>query len=131
MPDISILQSAAATVPTGYTVAGSQEIVLKGVTASYDGTGAGSAFIPAVQIIDPSGHVVGTYTLGQSLAAGASADISWFPGVGGQTGSSPVAGAPPVSIYLDTPDNSGNAFPTLSGSNGFLNVQRIVPALSH
>lgn len=82
MADISILDSAAHAAPKGYTVAGSQEIVLKGVTASFDGTGAAGSWVPAFQVVDPSGHVAGTYTAGSTLAAGASADVSWFPGVG-------------------------------------------------
>jgi hypothetical protein len=131
MADISILQSAAAAVPTGYTIAGAQEIVLKSVTASFDGSGAGGSYVPAVQVVDPSGHIVGTFTLQQTLAAGVSADISWFPGLAGATSGSAATGTVQVPIYLDTPDNSGNAFPTLTGSNGFLVVQRILPALSH
>jgi hypothetical protein len=131
MADISILQSAAATVPTGYTIAGAQEIVLKSVTASFDGTGAGGSYVPAVQVVDPSGHIVGTFTLQQTLAAGASADISWFPGLAGTASSTPVTGTVQVPVYLDTPDNSGNSFPTLTLSNGFTTVQRILPALSH
>jgi hypothetical protein len=81
MADISILDPAVSAVPKSYKVKGAQEIVLKGVTASYDGTGAGGSFIPAVQVVDPSGFIVGTYTLGSTLTAGASADVSWFPGV--------------------------------------------------
>jgi hypothetical protein len=88
MADISILDKAAASVPKAYKIAGAQEIVLKGVTASFDGGGAGGNWIPAVQVIDPSGFVVGTYTIGSTLAAGVSADVSWFPGVGSNTGAS-------------------------------------------
>lgn len=54
---------------------------MKGVTASFDGTGAATQFVPAVQILDPSGFVVGTYPSATTLSAGATADVSWFPGV--------------------------------------------------
>jgi hypothetical protein len=100
MADISILDKAATSVPKQYKIAGAQEIVLKGVTASFNGSGAGGSWVPAVKVIDPSGFVVGTYTLGASLAAGVSADVSWFPGVGTNTG----AGG--SGIQFDT-DNEG------------------------
>lgn len=82
MTDTPILDPAVAAAPKQYKVAGAQEIVLKGVTASFDGTGAAGSYVPAVQIIDPGGTVIGTYTLNETLAAGASADVSWFPGIG-------------------------------------------------
>lgn len=81
MTDTPILDKSVHAAPKQYVVAGAQEIILKGVTASFDGTGAGGSFVPSIQIIDPGGNVIGTYTLGQTLTAGASADVSWFPGV--------------------------------------------------
>jgi hypothetical protein len=77
--DISILDPAVHAAPKAYLIKGSQELVLKSVTASYDGSGAAGSFVPAVQVVDPSGFVTGTFPLGATLAAGASADISWFP----------------------------------------------------
>jgi hypothetical protein len=73
--------------------------VLKGVSASFDGTAAASSYVPAVQVIDPSGFTVGTYVLGQTLAAGASADVAWFPGV---TPSAATTGTP-----LETTNTGG------------------------
>jgi hypothetical protein len=90
MADISILDPSVSAAPKAYTVHGAQEIVLKSVTASYDGTGAAGPYVPAVQIIDPSGFVAGTYTLGVTLAAGGTADISWFPGLGGSGSSQAI-----------------------------------------
>jgi hypothetical protein len=77
--DVSILDSAVHAAPKGYTIKGAQEVVLKSVTASYDGSGAAGSFVPAVQLVDPSGAVAGTYTFGGSLSVGATADVSWFP----------------------------------------------------
>lgn len=92
MTDTPILDASVANAPKSYVVAGAQEIILKGVTASFNGSGAAGSYVPAVQIIDPAGNVIGTYTLGSTLAAGASADVSWFPGVGnGGTGSTTTA----------------------------------------
>ncbi len=110
MADISILDPSVKAAPKSYLITGSQEIVLKGVTASFDGTGAGGSFIPAVQVVDPSGFVVGTYTLGVTLAAGASADVSWFPGVTNQSASGSLEiehnggniGSEPALDFVDT-----------------------------
>lgn len=126
MPDISILQPAVAAVPTGFTIAGAQEIVLKGVTASFDGTGAAGAFVPAVQVVNPAGVIVGTYTLGQTLAAGALADVSWFPGVS-SGGSGVSTGFLQVPVVLNTPDQSGNGFAASSLQAGFVNVNAVKP----
>jgi len=103
MTDTPIIDLPVHAAPKQYMVAGAQEIILKGVTASFDGTLAAGDFVPAVQILDPGGHVVGTYTLGSTLAAGASADISWFPGVN-----------PPASAVsaLETTDGSVDVNPT-------------------
>ena len=80
--DVSILDSSVHAAPKGYTVKGAQEIIVRSVTASFDGTSAAGSFVPAVQIVDPSGFVTGTYPLDSPLAVGALADISWFPGLG-------------------------------------------------
>jgi hypothetical protein len=93
MADISILATQTAAAPTDYVVKGAQEIVVRAVTASFDGTAAGGSFVPAVQVIDTGGTIVGTYPCSTTLAAGALADVSWFPGLaaagaGGGGGSS-------------------------------------------
>lgn len=85
MADIDILSTSTAAAPKDFTIAGALEILLKNVTASFDGTGAGGSFVPALQIVDPAGVIVGTYPIDTTLAAGASADVSWFPRLRGQT----------------------------------------------
>jgi hypothetical protein len=128
--DISILTPAVATVPSGYTVTGSQELVIKAVTASFNGAAAAGNYVPAVQIVNPAGIVVGTYTLGSTLAAGASADVSFFPSVGGGSSSSGGSGTRTVRIPLTTPDSSGNAFPNLTTRDGWSNVRDLVTAFT-
>jgi hypothetical protein len=64
--------------PVSYKVAGDQIFTLVGVRATFDGTGAAGAFLPCVQILSPAGHVL-SQTIGSSVAAGASADVSFFP----------------------------------------------------
>jgi hypothetical protein len=129
MPDISILDPTVHAAPKGYTIKGSQEIVIKAVTGSFDGTGAAGNYVPAVQVLDPSGFVVGTYTLGTTLTAGASADVSWFPGLGrgSGSGSGGGGGVRTVRIPVDTPDASGNAAAGLTLNNGWSTLRRVLP----
>ena len=81
MPDAVIRADAIQPAPAGYKVPGAQEILVKSVRAVVDGTGAGSAFDAVLQLIDPAGNVVWQAPTGVSIAAGGSADVSWFPGL--------------------------------------------------
>lgn len=100
MPDISIHVPPVATLPTSYTVSGTQDITLRFVTGSFDGTGASGSWVPAVQIVDPSGLVVGTFPLATTLAVGASADVTFFPGRVNPQTTTPTPPVTPVgSIY--------------------------------
>jgi len=130
--DISILDSSTAAAPKSYTVKGAQEIILRSVTGSYDGTGAAGSYIPAVQILDPAGFVVGTFVANTTLAAGASADVSWFPGLKAPgTSSGGGGGNKSLRVPLDTPDSSGNGYAANTAVLSFTNVRAVVPAFTH
>jgi hypothetical protein len=77
--DVALLASQAGEAPIGYQVPGAQEIILKSITASFDGSGASGNFLPVLQIVAPNGAVLASCPVGSTLAAGASADVSWFP----------------------------------------------------
>ena len=81
MPDIALQAKATQNAPLQYTIPGNQEILLKTMRARFDGTGAAGSFVPAIILRDPFGNEVGCYDLGTTLAAGASADATFFPGV--------------------------------------------------
>lgn len=82
--DVQIIAVNAQPTPLDYVVAGAQEIVPKAVYASFDGSGAGGDFLPVLQIISDSGHIVASCPAAK-VAAGASADVTWFPRVAGNT----------------------------------------------
>ena len=88
MPDLPIVIPDIASAPKDYTLSGTQELALKTVRALIDGTGAGAAFLPTLQLLDPNGHVMWEGATSSTVAAGGSADVSWFPGLGGSSGSS-------------------------------------------
>jgi len=79
--DLELFAPGLRAAPLTYQVPGGQEIGLKVLAATFDGTGAGSAWQPAIQIVGPSGQVLRTFALEPSLAAGVSADVTFFPGV--------------------------------------------------
>jgi hypothetical protein len=88
MPDLPIVIPDTAAAPKDYTLSGTQELQLKTVRALIDGTGAASSFLPTLQLLDPNGHVMWEGATSSSVAAGGSADVSWFPGLGGGSGAS-------------------------------------------
>lgn len=85
MADVEILASQVSAAPLRYAIPGGLEILVKVLAASFDGSGAGGSWQPAIQIVAGSGQVLRTFPLATALAAGASADVTWFP-AGGVTG---------------------------------------------
>jgi len=128
MADVLVRAPGTVAAPLEYDIPASVELLVKTLFASFDGTAAASSWKPAVQIIGPFGQEVGTYPLGTALAAGASADVSWFPR-GGLGSGSAGGGTRTVPVWVTTPDVNGNGFPALTVNNGFANVRRVAPAL--
>lgn len=82
MADVAIVSRATVAAPKDYTLAAGEELALKAVRASVDGSGAGGSFLPALQLVAPDGTVMWTACDPANVfAAGASADVTWFPGV--------------------------------------------------
>lgn len=79
MADSQIRGLGESSAPLSYTVPGAQEIVLKSLFASFDGTAAAAAWYPCVRITAPGGGVVGEYITQAAVAAGSSADVSFAP----------------------------------------------------
>lgn len=83
MADVAIVASAVANAPQDYTLPGAQEIFLRAVGCTMNGTNATGSFVPALQMLDPAGHVMWTaVNSALPVAAGRSALVSWFPGGG-------------------------------------------------
>lgn len=68
-------------VPADWTLPANLQLLLKNVYASFDGTAAAAAYLPCLEILSDSGHMVGAYPSLTQVAAGASADVTWFPGL--------------------------------------------------
>lgn len=96
MPDTQILASGSAGAPEAYTVPPSQEIIVKAASCTMDGTGASGDFLPMLSIIPPGGVGAIECPMLTSVAAGASAEVSWFPGGLAQT---PPSTDVPQTVY--------------------------------
>lgn len=72
-------------VPTSVEVSGPDRVTPKSVNATFDGSGAGGPFLPCLIITGRTGLEVARIPAPQ-VAAGASAEVSWFPRVGGGEG---------------------------------------------
>jgi hypothetical protein len=98
MANIAVINPQVIAAPSDYKVPGAQELQPFSVTASYDGSGAAGAYFPCLQVLDGAGNVLFSCVPTNSVAAGVSADVSWFPGVtgGGQFIPTPGTGVPPA-----------------------------------
>ena len=79
--DTQRLVTGSADAPAQFTIPGNGQMQPKVIFASFDGTGASGAFLPTLKIISDGGEVVGIFPCDTKVAAGASADVSWFPHV--------------------------------------------------
>jgi len=79
--DDTIINTTVQSAPKDYVIPGTQELLLKTVRAVVNGSAASAAYLPAVQLLAPDGTVCWSAVPNESVAAGASADVSWFPGV--------------------------------------------------
>ena len=100
MADRQFVIGGILSTPADWHIPASLEIVPKTAYASFDGSAATSPYFPCLRVISDSGHVVAEAVSTTQVAAGGSADCSWFPHVGGQ-----VSG---TSILPINPAISGN-----------------------
>lgn len=76
------LQNKLAT-PGGIILSASQRLRIEAAFATFDGTGAASAFEPCLTFLAPDGKVLSRVRPSATIAAGASADVSYAPFPGG------------------------------------------------
>ena len=68
------------SLPADHAIPGAQEMMLQVVTATFDGTSAASSFLPCLQVIGPSGLVVGTFVdQTNPIAAGGVVECTFGP----------------------------------------------------
>lgn len=78
----AVLAAGAAGVPVSYVVPGNALIQLRSVKVEYVDNGAAVAWLPSIQILSDSGHLmVEAADQAVSVPAGNDARVSFFPGV--------------------------------------------------
>lgn len=80
MSDQPILVTGAGSSPVSFTVANATELVLLAAHAVVDGTAAAGSFVATFEVVTPGGQIIASCPVGTTLAAGASAEVTWFPG---------------------------------------------------
>lgn len=80
MADRQFVLGGIESAPADWVLPASLEIIPKTAYAAFDGTNAAGPFLPCLEIVSDSGHVVGYYPVADEVAAGASVVVSWFPG---------------------------------------------------
>jgi hypothetical protein len=77
-PDL-IIRAGPNAVPYTYELGNTEVMVPRGIFAHFDGSAAGGQFLPCVSFYAASGQLMSRAFPSQALAAGASADVSYFP----------------------------------------------------
>src|SRR5438552_14211630 len=79
MADVQYQPLGTRAAPNDWVLPSSAAFTLKAARASFDGSAAASAWLPALEILSSAGTRVGLYPTPTSVAAGGSADVSFFP----------------------------------------------------
>lgn len=123
--DRQILVTGTAPAPASWLVPGNGQICPRTVFAHYDGTNAANTFFPALKVISDAGQTVGIYPCGTAIAAGGSANVSWFPGAEVEEEAPQTAGVTLEQLLLDTRVQAGITSSTVlqSGEQYVVTVQ--------
>lgn len=84
---------APGAVPATYTLPASQAFELESVSASFDGTSAGGDFLACLSVYSQDGKLIFRAPADQVLAAGDSAEVSFYPLADQASSSTPAASA--------------------------------------
>ena len=115
--DRQIFVAGTAGAPAQWRVPGNGQIRPKAVYATFDGTGAAVAFLPILEVFSDGGELIGRYKANSTVAAGGSADVSWFPHVAEPAAPTPGGAALPWMFYEDFSNRtipSGGGLVTIS-----------------
>lgn len=130
-----ILAAGTAPAPLDYTVPNAQELVPLAINAVIDGTAAATPFLATVEIISDGGVVIARCPITATIAAGASAEVSWFPLRRALTTSAPasayaalITGTPGIKWYYKQDETSGTTMVD-SGAEGKNGVYTNGPTL--
>jgi hypothetical protein len=113
VPRQVITRQSGGAVPFSLDLGAIDVITPSAAFATFNGTGASGSFLPCITYYTQDGLVFARAFPATAVAAGASADVSWFPGLT----SSPSAGATSTSRVLLVEIDEGGA-PITTGIKG-------------
>jgi hypothetical protein len=90
--DTQILPGGQGAAPQDWTLPASAELIVKAVSASFDGSAAAVSWYPAVELISDAGDRIALAITSSARAAGESAVVSFFPGGGLGAGAAAASG---------------------------------------
>lgn len=131
---LQILPGGQSSAPFTYTIPASTSFGLIAVRATFDGTAAAGAYLPCVQIVSDAGEIM-AQTIGSSVAAGGSADATFFPWV--KTAASTVTGGISyenlilsigVDAFYKLDETSGSTANDSSGNGHHITATGTTPA---
>lgn len=67
------------STPAVYTLSPNESLHVEAATATFDGSGAAVPFVPAIGFYAPSGQLISKTFPDESIAAGASAEVTFAP----------------------------------------------------
>src|SRR2546421_2306304 len=101
MADVQILRSTSGAVPGVYKLPDNAQFILKCVNADFADNGAAADWLPAVEIVSDSGHVIArAVDQAVKVTAGSDAEVSWFRGVKNVPTVTPSGGGAPDYIMM-------------------------------
>lgn len=102
--DVQLTALQIEPAPLDYLVPGSAVVRVKSIRGEFTDNGALADWLPAVQLISDSGHVIATASdQGAKVTAGGSADASFFPGAAKAAAATGAATLAPCALA----DNGG------------------------
>ena len=123
MADLQILATGVEAAPSDVVIPDSAEIQPKSVRATFNGSGAGSAFLPTLVLVSDAGHEAWRIPTAVPVEAGGSAEVTWAPFLDGRPPGLPVWTdiLPTLSLNYDAING------TASGSFARAMVQAAAP----
>src|SRR5439155_3638316 len=79
MAEQQITDMPTHAAPNNRVTKDSERFELLAVNATFDGTSAAAAWLPAVEVVSDSGVVVARHVTGSTVAAGGSAEVTFAP----------------------------------------------------
>lgn len=110
-------------LPDGYRLSDAEVLKIEAAFASFDGSGAASAFEPCLTFKAPDGAVLSRVRPSSTIAAGASADVSYAPFPGGIDSGGGSPGPPSTQLDYAEPAPGTLAITAVTAATADLFIQ--------